>query len=477
MNEQLYISNSVLYAILYKVFIVINTILNNIAETILILVEKIKYKTGQTLPEVTVQFYARYNNKYIKNYALMIYKAQLCFYSNGVRLLKSVSCKQQKEGVRNQTNRSFPTPNIVFCADYYPFGMAMEGRFGSVGNYRYGFNGMEKDDEVKGAGNSYTTEFRQLDPRTGRWWSTDPITHPQYSPYSTFDNNPIYYSDPSGADSETDPPRGGGSDENNYEGEVINKGAGCQEYIYSCGTVNDDGTVNNDGGFVRPHQYSGAGSYGRAMEQYNSSKGKPKGIDAFVQAMYNYDNAEWNLARQYNNNGFRFKTVVPIPATGGLFTLETEIGVHNVHNDDFVPFYNQTLTFNLFGGSLGFGVGFNYSKVHPNIKMYTKYGAGVRISYYYAEVTNKDLTAELGFYQKNITLLSSAVWFTEGYTGKNVKYLSKYVRSTKKPFLTLGFSIDITDELNKRNYEKLFKDLKPQIEAGFKELEKIVTGE
>jgi len=35
------------------------------------------------------------------------------------------------------------------------------------GGYRYAFNGMEKDDEVKGSGNSYTTEFRQYDSRLG----------------------------------------------------------------------------------------------------------------------------------------------------------------------------------------------------------------------------------------------------------------------------------------------------------------------
>ena len=48
--------------------------------------------------------------------------------------------------------------------------------------YRYGFNGMERDDEIKGSGNSYTTEFRLLDPRLGRWPSTDPVTHAQFSP-------------------------------------------------------------------------------------------------------------------------------------------------------------------------------------------------------------------------------------------------------------------------------------------------------
>ena len=64
--------------------------------------------------------------------------------------------------------------------------------------YRYGFNGMEKDDEVKGSGNSYTTHFRQLDPRIGRWFSIDPVVHPSQSPYAAIDNSPIYLNDPDG---------------------------------------------------------------------------------------------------------------------------------------------------------------------------------------------------------------------------------------------------------------------------------------
>lgn len=39
--------------------------------------------------------------------------------------------------------------------DYYPFGMIQPGRSYNSPDYRYGFNGMEKDDEVKGSGNSY----------------------------------------------------------------------------------------------------------------------------------------------------------------------------------------------------------------------------------------------------------------------------------------------------------------------------------
>jgi len=66
--------------------------------------------------------------------------------------------------------------------------------------YRYGFNGMEKDDQIKGKGNSYTTEFRQYDPRLGEWLTIDPLfkEFPWQSPYVAFDNNPIYYKDPKG---------------------------------------------------------------------------------------------------------------------------------------------------------------------------------------------------------------------------------------------------------------------------------------
>lgn len=55
------------------------------------------------------------------------------------------------------------------------------------------------DDEVKGSkGTSYTTMYRQLDPRIGRWLTIDPVTHAHQSPYSSMDNNPILKNDPLG---------------------------------------------------------------------------------------------------------------------------------------------------------------------------------------------------------------------------------------------------------------------------------------
>ena len=62
-------------------------------------------------------------------------------------------------------------------------------------NYRYGFQGQERDDEVSGKGNSYTAEFWEYSPRIGRRWNRDPITYPWQSPYVINNNNPIYFLD------------------------------------------------------------------------------------------------------------------------------------------------------------------------------------------------------------------------------------------------------------------------------------------
>jgi RHS repeat-associated protein len=56
---------------------------------------------------------------------------------------------------------------------------------------------METDDEVVGTGNSYTTDYRQYDPRLGRWLSIDPLfrNFPWQSPYAYYANSPIWQID------------------------------------------------------------------------------------------------------------------------------------------------------------------------------------------------------------------------------------------------------------------------------------------
>jgi RHS repeat-associated protein len=62
-------------------------------------------------------------------------------------------------------------------------------------SYRYGFNTQEKDDEIYGAGNSYSAEYWQYDSRLGRRWNLDPKPQIMISDYACFGNNPINFID------------------------------------------------------------------------------------------------------------------------------------------------------------------------------------------------------------------------------------------------------------------------------------------
>ncbi|TGN21956.1 hypothetical protein E4J94_16730 [Empedobacter tilapiae] len=50
--------------------------------------------------------------------------------------------------------------------------------------------------------NWYDMNLRMYDPALARWMVQDPVIHYNKSPYNAFDNNPVYFADPSGADTE-----------------------------------------------------------------------------------------------------------------------------------------------------------------------------------------------------------------------------------------------------------------------------------
>ena len=69
----------------------------------------------------------------------------------------------------------------------------MPGRKFSAGSgYRYGFNGKETDNEVKGEGAQYDYGFRIYDPRLGKFLSVDPLfgSFPWYTTYQFAGNKP-----------------------------------------------------------------------------------------------------------------------------------------------------------------------------------------------------------------------------------------------------------------------------------------------
>ncbi len=80
--------------------------------------------------------------------------------------------------------------------------MIQPNRHEDSGIYRYGFNGMENDNEIKGDGNSIDYGARIYDPRIGRWFARDPLAgkYPSLSTYNYTANNPILFVDYDGRD-------------------------------------------------------------------------------------------------------------------------------------------------------------------------------------------------------------------------------------------------------------------------------------
>lgn len=82
-----------------------------------------------------------------------------------------------------------PAPKIL------PLAYKLFGR-----DYCFGFNGQEKDNEIKGIGNSLDFGARMYGSREVRWMSLDPLAtkYPSLSPYAFVGNSPIMLVDPDG---------------------------------------------------------------------------------------------------------------------------------------------------------------------------------------------------------------------------------------------------------------------------------------
>ena len=66
---------------------------------------------------------------------------------------------------------------------------------------KFKYNGIELEEGLDL--NLYEMDVRSYDPAIARFTSIDPVVHHYQSTYTAFDNNPIYWADPSGANSQT----------------------------------------------------------------------------------------------------------------------------------------------------------------------------------------------------------------------------------------------------------------------------------
>lgn len=74
----------------------------------------------------------------------------------------------------------------------------MTGAGGNSVANKFKYNGVELEESL--GLNLYEMDVRSYDPAIARFTSIDPVTHHSMSTFTAFDNNPVFWADPSGAD-------------------------------------------------------------------------------------------------------------------------------------------------------------------------------------------------------------------------------------------------------------------------------------
>jgi RHS repeat-associated protein len=156
--------------------------------------------------------------------------------------------------------------------------------------YRFGFNGMERDDEIKGLGNSYMTEFRQYDSRLGRWLSVDPLfsQYTSYSPYAFVRNNPLSLIDPTGLGDEKTNKKPVKDDVNQAAAQGKTEG-NIRPVEPATPLANDDGTPNTNA--YNCHSYAWCNSQGSPSDPENKG-------------MVSYGITKWDQNPENNTAGY-----------------------------------------------------------------------------------------------------------------------------------------------------------------------------
>ncbi|MDO3628862.1 AHH domain-containing protein [Mucilaginibacter sp. BT774] len=96
------------------------------------------------------------------------------------------------------TTIDYYQPDVITAQEYYAFGSLMPDlTYAANNSYRYGFNGKENDNDVKGTGNEQDYGMRIYDPRVGKFLSVDPLSakYPELTPYQFASNSPIWLID------------------------------------------------------------------------------------------------------------------------------------------------------------------------------------------------------------------------------------------------------------------------------------------
>jgi len=321
--------------------------------------------------------------------------------------------------------------DVISYADYYPFGMDMPGRGGSMADYRYGYNGMEKDDEVSGDGNSYTTNFRQYDPRLGRWKSLDPMAgkFPNISPFVAFNNNPIYFVDPLGLESEPSKTKtvnkSGVTATKADERSVVDQ-VSTDEFDIVVFDYSDDNKIQ-----THTYTYNGDGSWTVVtVIQSKYSLGQDAKTTTYVYEpteQINKDIAEVPSATTYVEKVEKFNEEVQpyVEGTGNILQLGEGVANNGLGNGNYVE-TNVPSTHNVqtpYGDKNIYKPGSNYSEVRTTTKYYDQVNNG----YQYLKVskTLNTVSGKLGILEYAPIALEASdaiiLWYEKGFNAASEK--------------------------------------------------------
>jgi len=137
---------------------------------------KVANNTGDTYLKELIKEKGKYYYKFKTGDVSGIQTLSFKFFekAKGLFALKNISLTDITDAdfeqvLENNQNMAIFVPSVLSFNDYYPFGMLMPGRHANTDRYRYGFNGKEKDDEIKGIGNSVDFGARMYDTRLASW--------------------------------------------------------------------------------------------------------------------------------------------------------------------------------------------------------------------------------------------------------------------------------------------------------------------
>ncbi len=225
------------------------------------------------------------------------------------------------------------------------------GKVVTPNDYRYGFQGQEEDDELKGEGNSLNYTFRMHDPRIGRFFARDPLAskYPFYSPYQFSGNRVIDMVELEGLEP-APPPTAEGVRENAVDQKAVaNNDYGPSDVVKSW----FDNTENNK--YYKTwvgHAVSGTNSYEWVEEANYKQMIMPIAIDYAKSEGWSFGK-DWQSAKDLicnpgePNNMISGETMNFLSSrnlAGDYTDYLTQIGAHEINSA------NKALAGSAFGG-------------------------------------------------------------------------------------------------------------------------------